>query len=427
MSPIAITIIILVLMIAGFMSGKLPLGVCGFFCSLALLVTRVLTPAEAFAGFSNTNVVIMVSMMIVSAGLMKTSLVDKILGLIKNVGGKGYVGIIASFGIIVAILAQFMNAFVAVACMLPLITGICDDLKISRPKIIFPIATIALCWIQMFPIGYGAGVFAQMNGYLEAFNSPPLFGMWTLTATRLPGAIITSLYCIFIMSKTCPVNPSMKVRDDLGKKLEKSNLSALQERVAYIIAVGTIVMMMTSSFHGIATYTCAAVGAFLMVLVGVLNEKECFSSVNWGLVFMFAGILPLATALTKTGASDIVANAIQGLLGGTTNVWLINIAFTLTAWILTQFMSNLAMINVFTPLALMVCINAGMDPVGVMGLINIAAGASLLTPMATPSIPLVMGAGGYNFKDIVKTGFIPALLQVVVGMIWCTFMFPAFK
>lgn len=426
MSPIAITIVILILMIAGFMSGKLPLGICGFFCSLALLVTRVLTPAEAFSGFSNTNVIIMVSMMIISAGLMKTSLVDRILGLIKNVGGKGSVGIIGGFGIIVIILSQFMNAFVAVACMLPLITGVCDDLKISRSKVIFPIAALAVAWIQMFPIGYGAGVFAQMNGYLVAFNSQPMFGMWTLTATRLPGAIITTLYCVFIMPKTCPKNPSVEVRNDLGRKLEKSKLSSLQERLAYIIAVGTIGMMMTSSLHGAATYTCAATGAFLMVLVGVLNEKECFQSVNWGLVFMFAGILPLATALTKTGASNIVASAIQGVLGGTTNVWLINIAFTTTAWVLTQFMSNLAMINVFTPLSLMVCLNAGMNPIGVMGLINIASGASLLTPMATPSIPLAMGAGGYNFRDIVKAGFIPAFLQVAVGVIWCTLIFPAF-
>ena len=72
MSPIVITLAILIIMIAGFISGKFPLGMCGMFAALALMVTGVLTPAETFAGFANTNVVIMFSMMVVAGGLMRS-------------------------------------------------------------------------------------------------------------------------------------------------------------------------------------------------------------------------------------------------------------------------------------------------------------------------------------------------------------------
>ena len=163
-----------------------------------------------------------------------------------------------------------------------------------------------------------------------------------------------------------------------------------------------------------------------MVLLGVLSEKEAIASVNWSMVFMFAGVLPLATALTKTGASDVVAKAIQTALGGTTNPWIINIAFGLVVFIMTQFLSNTAMVAVFVPLALMVCTELNMNPTGIMGIVYIAATSSYLTPMATPGVPLAMGAAGYTFKDVVKMGLLPALVCIIVGIVWNSIVFPAF-
>lgn len=426
MSPLVTTIAILIIMVIMFMSNRFPLGLCGMFCSLALLVTGVLEPADAFSGFANTNVVIMVAMMIVSAGLMKTSLIERVMGLINKVGGGSQLAIIAGFGLILAIMAQFMNAFVAISCMIPFINGTCDDMHVPRTKVYFPLMVIAYAFVALLPIGFGAGNFAQMNGYLEAFGSEPLFTMWTLTGARLPSTIAMTLFAIFVLPKFCPDKPSVEVKTGLEKTLAKSNLSKGKETLAYVITIGTILMMMTSSLHGVPAYTSASIGAFLMVLTGILTEKECFQSVSWNMVFMFAGILPLATALTQTGASDVVANALETAMGGTTNPWVINIIFGVVVWLLTQIMSNTAMINVFTPLALLVCSDMGMNPVGIMGIIYIAATASFMTPMASPGVPLAMGAAGYDFRDTMRLGLLPAVVSLVVGVIWCSLMFPAY-
>ena len=93
---------------------------------------------------------------------------------------------------------------------------------------------------------------------------------------------------------------------------------------------------------------------------------------------------------------------------------------------MTQFLSNTAMVNVFTPLALVITTNLGMNPVGIMGLIYIGSTASFLTPMATPGVPILMAAGGYDFKDVLKLGIGPALLSIGAGIVWCTLMFPAY-
>ena len=425
MSQLTITLIILVITIILFCTGKVPQGLCGIFCSVALLLTGVLTAGEAFAGFSNSNVAIMFCMMIISAGLMRTNLMNKIVGLVQKVGGGSLTSIVLGFGLITILMSQFMNAFVAVACMLPFITGMCADMKVSKTKVVFPIACISLAWVFMFPFGMGISNIAQMNGYLEAFENPTRFGMWTLTWTRLPSAIITTLFCIYVLPKLCPNESSEAVKDNVGREIQKSTLSKGKEILAYVISLGSILLMITNTFHKVPAVNIAAAGAFLIVFCGVLSEKEVVSSVNWGMIFMFAGILPIATALTKTGASDVVANAIQTALGGTTNPWVINFAFGMTVFILTQFLSNTAMVTVFTPLALAICTRLGMHPIGIMGIIYIAATSSYLTPMATPGVPLAMGAAGYSFKDVVKMGICPALISILSGIVWCSIAFPA--
>jgi anion transporter len=425
MTQLVITLVILGITIVLFCTNKVPQGLCGLFCSVALLLTGVLTASEAFAGFSNSNVVIMFCMMIISAGLMKTHLMEKIVGLVQKVGGGSVTSVLVGFGLILILMSQFMNAFVAVACIIPFVTGMCDDMNIPRTKVMFPLTVISLVWVFMFPVGMGISNVAQMNGYLESFESTVRFGMWTLTWARLPVAIITTIFSIFVLPKLCPAESSVAVQQNLGREIEKSTISPKKEILAYVVSLGSILMMLTNSLHGIAPVNIAAAGAFLMVFLGVLPEKEAIKSVNWGMVFMFAGILPIATALTKTGASDVVGNAIQTVLGGTTSPWVINFAFGITVFILTQFLSNTAMVAVFMPLALLICTSLNLNPTGVMGIIYIGATSSILTPMATPGIPLTMGAAGYSFKDIVKMGLAPALLEIILGIVWCSLIFPA--
>lgn len=425
MSPLVITMLILLFTFIALLSGKLSYGVVGATIISLLIITGVLDVSEALAGFSNTNVAIMLCMMVLSGALMKTSLVERIVGLVRNVGHSER-ALIAGFGLIAAAMSQFMNAFVAVACLLPLITGLCQQLNIKRTKVIYPVMVIALTWIFLFPVGMGASTIAQMNGYLESFGSEFRFNMMDMTIGRLPGVILNTLFCIFILPRVCPDKPSVEFRDDLGREVAKSTLSKPREILCYIIAVVMVVLMILAGTIGIQVYTVAIVGASALTLFGILSEKEVFQSINFGMVFFFAAILPLSTALTKTGASDVIADAIITILGGSTNPWLISTVFVLVCFVATQFLSNTGCVQVFTPLALMVCVQLNMNPVGIMSLVNIGCCASYLTPMANPGIPLTMSAGGYSLKDCIKIGILPGLLICAIGVVWCSLFFPAY-
>lgn len=425
MSPLVITMLILLFAFIALLSGKLSYGVVGATIISLLIITGVLDVSEALAGFSNTNVAIMLCMMVLSGALMKTSLVERIVGLVRNVGHSER-ALIAGFGLIAAAMSQFMNAFVAVACLLPLITGLCQQLNIKRTKVIYPVMVIALTWIFLFPVDMGASTIAQMNGYLESFGSEFRFNMMDMTIGRLPGVILNTLFCIFILPRVCPDKPSVEFRDDLGREVAKSTLSKPREILCYIIAAVMVVLMILAGTIGIQVYTVAIVGASALTLFGILSEKEAFQSINFGMVFFFAAILPLSTALTKTGASDVIADAIITILGGSTNPWLISTVFVLVCFVATQFLSNTGCVQVFTPLALMVCVQLNMNPVGIMSLVNIGCCASYLTPMANPGIPLTMSAGGYSLKDCIKIGILPGLLICATGVVWCSLFFPAY-
>ena len=424
-TPLTTTILILCITIVLFFSGRFPLGVCGMFCTLSLLVTGVLPASDAFSGFANTSTVIMVSMMIVSAGLMKTSILPRIMSLAKHSGGKSPSAIIASIGIVCVLLSQFMNGFVIIACILPFVDGLCQEAGIRPSRVLYPLMIVTFSWLTLFPLAAGLNILASMNGYLETYSSHILFGTWDMAVARLPGAILTTLYAIFILPRYCP-DRDTQLSQASAKGLQNTTLSKPKEILAFVIACGTIALMLTTRIHGLPLYSCAAVGAFLMVVTGVLTDKECFAAISWNTIFMFAGILPLAKAFEATGANNVISGLITGLLGGTTNPLVISAVFAFVALFLTQVMSNAAVATVFRALTAMICASLDMNPIGPMSLVYIAACCGFMTPAAAEAVPMVMGAGGYTLKDTLKLGLIPALLMVGTSALWCSVVFPAY-
>ena len=291
MSPLVMTLLILLIVFVALLSGKVGYGTVGGGVIVALIVLNILTPAEALAGLANTNVVIMFAMTIISAGLMKTRLIENIMGLVNKIG-KSEIALVAGFGLIAGVLAQFMNAFLAVACLLPLINGTCKELKVPKTRVIYPVMIIALTFIFWLPIGPGAATYAQMNGYLESYGSEFTFGIFDMTLVRLPGVILTTLFNIFILPKLCPTSSSLDVKEDLGREVQKSKLAPWKEAAAYIITAGTVILMILASALKLQTFLIASCGALLMVLFGILSEREAFNSTNWGMLFLLQAFCP---------------------------------------------------------------------------------------------------------------------------------------
>ena len=418
MTPLQITLIILTCTIIAFLSGKLPIGLISVGIMLSLVLTGVMTPAKAFAGFTNTNVIMFVAMFVIGAALTKTSILDKAQKLVVKYKDNSKMLILIS-AIVAGFLACLTSATAAAAIMLPLLVGIANEINVSRSKLLYPAMAVANIATSITFLGQGASNMTCSDVMINAGGKTP-FGLWDFTIARLPILAVTIAYMVFIGYKLMPDIDNSQFNDNLAVKDLSSKLTPFKEKLAIVLVVGTIIAMIFADVIGIKMYLIAGIGAALLVLTGVLNEKEALGSIHLPTVFLFAGVLALSDAVSATGAGDVVADMMIKLIGNTTNVYVIMAVFFIVPFILTQVMSNLATVTIFIPLVSAACVKIGVDPrAAVMGVL-IASCTSILTPMAAPCQVMILEPGGYKLKDYLKCG----LPLAVIITIMCIFGLP---
>jgi di/tricarboxylate transporter len=140
-----------------------------------------------------------------------------------------------------------------------------------------------------------------------------------------------------------------------------------------------------------------------MVLLRVVRLEQAYRAISWTTVILVAGLIPLSTAIEKTGAADKIAHVLITVVGNHGPYALMVGLFLLTA-VLGQVISNTATALVMIPIALSAAADIGVSPRPILMLMTVAAAASFLTPIATPANMMVIGPGGYRFGDYWKLG-----------------------
>ena len=158
-----------------------------------------------------------------------------------------------------------------------------------------------------------------------------------------------------------------------------------------------------------------------MVVLGVLTVDQAYRSINWTTVILVGAMIPLSTAMQATGAADLMAETLVSVVGGAGPYALLGGLFLLTA-ILGQLISNTATALIIIPIAVSAATEIGMSPRPVLMSVAIAAAASFLTPVATPTNLMIMAPAGYQFGDYWKLG-LPCMLWFFVV---ATFLVPFF-
>jgi len=163
-------------------------------------------------------------------------------------------------------------------------------------------------------------------------------------------------------------------------------------------------------------------GALAMVLSGVLNMDQAYQAIEWKSVFLVAGMLPMGIAMTKTGAAALLTRWLIALLGGAGPVALLA-GLVLLAALLTQAMNGAAVAAVLAPVAIQTAQQVGANPRAMAMGVALATSMAFLTPLGHPVNVLVMGPGGYSFRDYLRVGlplFLIAgvLIVALVPLVW---------
>jgi di/tricarboxylate transporter len=157
-------------------------------------------------------------------------------------------------------------------------------------------------------------------------------------------------------------------------------------------------------------------GAVAMVLIGVLTMDDAYRSVEWRSLFLVAGMLPLGVALTKTGGATLMADAILSGVVGKESIVLLSVLVVLTV-LLTQIINGAAAVTIIAPIGINAAQQLGLEPRTVALAIAVASSMAFMSPLGHSVNVLVMGAGGYGFRDYARVGIPLTILLVALLLI----------
>ena len=426
MDPAVITLCVLAVAAFLFVTELIPLAVTAMAACTALGILGVLPSKQVYAGLSNSTVVLFGGMFVIGAAMFKTGLAEAIGVAVVKKAGTNQVPLMAAIMLVTIVLSSVSSNTGTVACLMPVIIGICQAAKISPSKELMPLAIAANVGGTITMIGTPPNVI--VTGALSAAGLPT-FGFFEFAYIGIPLSIIILVYTLFIGRHFIPDKQAGEMdeetvkaaAEEAGASGDSAPKSKTKMWISGIILLG-VVACMALGLKNLPLHTAAVTGAILCVITGCLKEKEAYAGIDWVTIFLFAGMLSVATAMEKTGAGKMIADAVVSMMGDNPNPYVLTAVLFLISNVLTQFMSNTASAALLAPIGISIAQSVGADPKPVLMALGIAASMAFATPMATPPNTLVLGPGGFSFNDYVKVGVPMCLISLVA----CVIIIPIF-
>ena len=425
MDPAITTLCVLAVAAFLFVTELIPLAVTAMAACTALGILGVLPSKQVYAGLSNSTVVLFGGMFVIGAAMFKTGLAEAIGVAVVKKAGTGEIRLMGAIMLVTIVLSSVSSNTGTVACLMPVIIGICQAAKIPASKELMPLAIAANVGGTITMIGTPPNVI--VTGALAAAGLPT-FGFFEFAKIGIPLSIIILLYTLFVGRHFLPVHNAGDMDEEAVKAAKEEAGSAgdapkskTKMGISGLILIGVVVCM-ALGLKNLPLHTAAVTGAILCVITGCLKEKEAYAGIDWVTIFLFAGMLSVATAMDKTGAGKLIADTVVGMMGSNPNPYVLTAVLFLISNILTQFMSNTASAALLAPIGISIAQEVGCDPKPVLMALGIAASMAFATPMATPPNTLVLGPGNFTFNDYVKVGVPMCLLSWVA----CVVIIPIF-
>ena len=165
----------------------------------------------------------------------------------------------------------------------------------------------------------------------------------------------------------------------------------------------TAAMIVTMTLAIMPAVIVTSISAIAMVVFGVVKVEQAHRSMSWTTLILVAAMIPLSTAISVSGAAELIATSISGMVADQAPQMVLLGLFLVTV-VLGQLISNMATALVLIPVALALAADLNLSPITLLMSICVAAAASFLTPVATPANTMIMAPAGYRFGDYWKLG-----------------------
>ena len=417
MDHATITLVVLGIVAFLFVTEIIPVAVTSIMGALVLGITGVLTPQEAFSGLSNSTVVLFAGMFVVGTAMLESGLATTFGSMVVKRVGTKEVPLMVSFMLLTMIMSAFASNTGTIACLMPMVLGVCASAKIPATAILMSMAVAANAGGMMTMVGTPPNMFAVSA--LRDHGLEP-FGFFEFAYVGFPVSIISLFFMVFIGRKLLPRHES-----DLGVIANSLTGSGSNyQRIMALLILIFVIYGLIFGIPGVSQAMVAMIGAVLCVLTRTSTEKQAYRGIDWVTIFLFAGMLPIAGALEKTGAGKLIATAVIDLMGSHPSDTVMMAVLFLVSCGLTQFMSNTGTAALLIPIGISISEELHVSPYAVIMAVSIATSCAFATPVATPPNVMVMNPAGLHFIDFIKVGLPLCLIGFVVSVFIIPLVWP---
>lgn len=196
------------------------------------------------------------------------------------------------------------------------------------------------------------------------------------------------------------------------KKIKKAKIL-----ISLAILFGVV---FTAALGWLPIVVSAIIGAILMIITNCLNPEQAYKSINWKVIFLLAGVLPLGIAMDKTGAARLISDVLINILGQSGPTLVLS-GFLLITMLLTNIISNQASAALLAPIAIEAASRIGVDPKPLLMAVTYGASLSFMTPVGYQTNTMIFNPGKYKFIDFLKIGTPLNIILWIAG----SFLIPA--
>ena len=414
-------LILLAVIALFFVTEIIPLAVTAMAGSIACGLLGFIPAKQVFSGLSNSTVVLFAGMFVVGAAMFYTGLAQKIGETVVRFTGTGENSLMVGVMLVGAGLSSVLSNTGTAACLLPVVLGVCAAAKIPASTELMPLAFACGLGGIITLVGTPPNIIA--SGALEQAGYRA-FGFFEFAKIGIPLTLAGLVYMMFIGKHLLPKRV-ISEDTEVEQEIEANETSTNKMIVSGVILLA-VVLTMALGIKGVTLEMAAITGAIISVLTGCLTEKQAYASIDWVTIFLFAGMMPVSSAMSKTGAGKVIAEWAVGLMGGSPSPMIVTAVLFILSCGLTQFMSNTASAALLCPIGIAISKQLGADPAAVLMAIAVAASCAFATPVGTPPNTLVLGPGGFKFMDYVKAGTGLVIVCFVISLILIPMFWPFF-
>jgi len=179
------------------------------------------------------------------------------------------------------------------------------------------------------------------------------------------------------------------------------NIGLRTKNLPPLAIIGAVVS--TASLGLMPISLSAIIGCLTLILFRLISIEEALAAIEWRVLLLLAGMMPMGTALQKTGAATLISDYLVAFLHDWGPVTIIAALFLITS-LLTEAMSNNATALLLTPIAIAAALSLGLNPKPFIMTVAFASSASFMTPIGYQTNTMVYGIGQYRFIDFLKVG-----------------------